>query len=275
LTGSPSIGSPSIGRAIAALLAGLRPSGTPGIRVTVPDAEEEAQALANMEFIRRMRALVQWAEPGRPVTQTGAMRRVDTTAWMRHFGLRTPGELEPPSMWDIRGIGQPWDIAIETGMLSLTSTKVRPGPTGSVFESDDPVAQVHLGRSIINLLLLHALSRSPSIENARPQISTILLPLFALLCRPEGQDLGHLREIDGRLARALRDGDAAERGAALQCSAILRELRALGQFGLLIDVDGTAQVPAGLRPAVVASINGPGVPLAVVHDPKAVPITDR
>ena len=131
-------------------------------------------------------------------------------------------------MWDIRGIGQPWDLAIETGMLSLTTTKVRPGPTGSVFESDDPVAQVHLGRSIVNLLLLHALSRSPSVENARPQISAIMLPLFALLCRPEGQDLGYLREIDGRLARALRAGDAAERSAALQCSAVLRELRALG-----------------------------------------------
>ena len=87
-----------------------------------------------------------------------------------------------------------------------------------------------------------------------------MLPLFALLCRPEGQDLGYLREIDGRLARALRAGDAAERSAALQCSAVLRELRALGQFGLLIDVDGTAQVPAGLRPAVVASITGPGAP---------------
>jgi hypothetical protein len=263
---------PALERAIAGELAGLRAPGVPGIRITVPAADDEALALANMEFIRRMRALVQWAEPGRPVTQTGAMRRADTTAWMRHFGLRTRGEMEPPSMWDIRGIGQPWDLAIETGMLSLTTTKVRPGPTGSVFESDDPVAQVHLGRSIVNLLLLHALSRSPSVENAQPQISAIMLPLFALLCRPEGQDLGCLREIDGRLARALRAGDAAERGAALQCSAVLRELRALGQFGLLIDVDGTAQVPAGLRPAVVASINGPGAPLAVDHDTMAVPV---
>ena len=107
------------------------------VRVTVPAADEEALALGNMEFVRRMRSLVQWAEPGRPVTQTGAMRRGDTTSWMRHFGLRAPSELGPPSMWDIRGIGQPWDIAIETGMLSLTNTKVRPGPTGTVFESDD------------------------------------------------------------------------------------------------------------------------------------------
>ncbi len=263
---------PALERAIAGELAALRPPGKADIRVTVPAADEEAMALGNMEFIRRMRALVQWAEPGRPVTQTGAMRRADTTAWMRHFGLRTRGEMEPPSMWDIRGIGQPWDLAIETGMLSLTTTKVRPGPTGSVFESDDPVAQVHLGRSIVNLLLLHALSRSPAVENARPQISAIMLPLFALLCRPEGQDLGYLREIDGRLASALRAGDAAERSAALLCSAVLRELRALGQFGLLIDVDGTAQVPAGLRPAVVASINGPGARLAVDHDTMAVPV---
>jgi hypothetical protein len=223
-----------------------------------------------------MRSLVQWAGPGRPVTQTGAMRRGDTLTWMRHLGLRAPGELVPSSMWDIRGIGQPWDIAIETGMLSLTTTKIRPGPTGTVFESDDPVAQVHLGRSIVNYLLLQAVSRSPAVENGRPQISTIMLQLFALLCRPDGQDLGYLREMDGKLARAMRDGDAAERSAVLVCSAILREMRLLDQFGLLIDVDGIAQVPTGLRPAVVAAINGQGMRLTVEHDKSAVPVvTDQ
>jgi len=246
------------------------------VRVTVPAADEEAQELGDMEFIRRMRSLVQWAGPGRPVTQTGAMRRGDTLTWMRHLGLRAPGELVPSSMWDIRGIGQPWDIAIETGMLSLTTTKVRPGPTGTVFESDDPVAQVHLGRSIVNYLLLQAVSRSPAVENGRPQISTIMLQLFALLCRPDGQDLGYLREMDGKLARAMRDGDAAERSAVLVCSAILREMRVLDHFGLLIDVDGIAQVPTGLRPAVVAAINGQGMRLTVEHDKSAVPVvTDQ
>jgi len=50
------------------------------------------------------------------------------------------------------------------------------------------VAQVHLGRSIVNMLLLHALSRSPVVEDGTP-IGTIMLQLFTLLCRPEGQDL--------------------------------------------------------------------------------------
>jgi len=252
--------------------AGLRVPAMLDIRVTVPAAVEEAQALGDMEFIRRMRSLVQWAEQGRPITQTGAMRRADTLTWMRHLNLRAPGESCPSSMWEIRGIGQPWDIAVETGMLSLSSTKVRPGPTGTVFESDDPVAQVRLGRSIVNLLLLQAFSRPLAVGNARAQISTVMLQLFALLCRPEGQDLGYLREMDGRLARALRDGDAAERTAVLACSAILREMRMLEQFGLLIDVDGIAQVPTGLRPAVVASTNRPGAWLVVDHDRSAVSV---
>jgi hypothetical protein len=261
------------GRSVFALeAAGLRVPAMLDIRVTVPAAVEEAQALGDMEFIRRMRSLVQWAEQGRPITQTGAMRRADTLTWMRHLDLRAPGESCPSSMWEIRGIGQPWDIAVETGMLSLTSTKVRPGPTGTVFESDDPVAQVRLGRSIVNLLLLQAFSRPLAVGNARAQISTVMLQLFALLCRPEGQDLGYLREMDGRLARALRDGDAAERTAVLACSAILREMRMLEQFGLLIDVDGIAQVPTGLRPAVVASTNRPGAWLIADHDRSAVSV---
>jgi len=261
------------GRSVFALeAAGLHVPAMLDIRVTVPAAVEEAQALGDMEFIRRMRSLVQWAEQGRPITQTGAMRRADTLTWMRHLNLRAPGESCPSSMWEIRGIGQPWDIAVETGMLSLTSTKVRPGPTGTVFESDDPVAQVRLGRSIVNLLLLQAFSRPLAVGNARAQVSTVMLQLFALLCRPEGQDLGYLREMDGRLARALRDGDAAERTAVLACSAILREMRMLEQFGLLIDVDGIAQVPTGLRPAVVASTNRPGAWLIADHDRSAVSV---
>jgi len=242
------------------------------IRVTVPAAVEEAQALGDMEFIRRMRSLVQWAEPGRPVTQTGAMRRSDTAMWIRHLGLRAPGGWCPPSMRDIRGIGQPWDIAVETGMLSVTSTKVRPGPTGTVFESDDPVAQVLLGRSIVNLLLLQALSRLTAVEDGRSQIGIVMLRLFALLCRPDGHDLGYLRDIAGRLPDALRDGDPSEQGTALACSAILREMRMLCQFGLVTDVDGIAGVPAALRPAVVASINGPWARPTVVHDALAVPV---
>jgi hypothetical protein len=53
-----------------------------------------------------------------------------------------------------------------------------------------------------------------------------------------------------------------------------RITRAIGDlgFGLLIDVDGFAQVPTYLRPAVVASINGPGAWLAVDHDRYAVPV---
>ena len=260
------------GRSVFALeAAGLHVPAMLDIRVTVPAAVEEAQALGDMEVIRRMRSLVHWAEQGRPITQTGAMRRADTLTWMRHLDLRGPGAC-PSSMWEIRGIGQPWDIAVETGMLSLTSTKVRPGPTGTVFESDDPVAQVRLGRSIVNLLLLQAFSRSLAVGDARAQVSTVMLQLFALLCRPEGQDLGYLREMDGRLARALRDGDAAERSAVLACSAILREMRMLEQFGLLIDVDGIAQVPTGLRPAVVASTNRPGAWLIADHDRSAVSV---
>jgi len=251
---------------------GLHLAADADLRVSVPAADEEAQALGNMELIRRMRSLVQWAEPGRPVTQTGAMRRSDTAMWIRHLGLRAPGGWCPPSMRDIRGIGQPWHTAVETGMLSVTNTKVRPGPTGTVFESDDPVAQVRLGRSIVNLLLLQALSRPPAVQDGRSQIGIVMLRLFALLCRPDGHDLGYLRDIAGRLPDALRDGDPTEQGTALACSAILREMRMLCQFGLVTDVDGIAGVPAALRPAVVASINGPWARPAVDHDALAVPI---
>ena len=138
-------------RAISLGLSGLQLHAGEMVRVIVPAAAEEATALREMEFVQRMRAMVEWVGAGRPVTQTGAMRRNDTVEWMRRYGLRVTDETKPASMWDIRDIGQPWAIAIETGMLELTSTKVRPGPASAVFDSEDRIAQVNLGRAIVNV----------------------------------------------------------------------------------------------------------------------------
>jgi len=49
-------------------------------------------------------------------------------------------------------------------------------------------------------------------------------------------------------------------------------MRVLERFGPLTDVDGIAQVPIDLRPAVVTSINRPGARFTVEHDRYAVPV---
>jgi hypothetical protein len=228
-----------------------------------------AAALRDMEFIRRIRAMVEWVGAGRPVTQTGAMRRIDTVEWMRRVGLRVRDENKPPSMWEIRDLGQPWSIAIETGMLEVTSTKVRPGPTAAVFDADDPIAQVKLGRWIVDVLLNHALSRFQLPEVLQPAVVSITLPLLAMLCRPQGQDIGYLRAID---AKRFAGDDFVERVAAGVCSAILLELRALDHWGLVTDFDGIPRIPAALRPAVAAVINGPAAPLSVEQAKFSVPL---
>jgi hypothetical protein len=256
-------------RAITLGLSGLQRSAGEIVRVRVPAAAEEAAALRDMEFIRRIGAMVEWVGAGRPVTQTGAMRRTDTVEWMRRVGLRVRDENKPPSMWEIRDLGQPWSIAIETGMLEVTSTKVRPGPTAAVFDADDPIAQVKLGRWIVDVLLNHALSRFQLPEVLQPAVVSITLPLLAMLCRPQGQDIGYLRAID---ARRFAGTDFVERVAAGVCSAILLELRALDHWGLVTDFDTTPRIPAALRPAVAAVINGPEAPLSVQQAKFSIPL---
>ena len=240
--------------------------------LTAPPAAEEATALREMEVIGLMRAMVEWVGAGQPVTQTGAMRRNDTMEWMRRYGLRVTDETKPASMWEIRDIGQPWGIAIETGMLELTSTKVRPGPASAVFDSEDPIAQVNLGRAIVNVLLQQALSRSPFVDELKPAIVTVTIPLLAMLCRPTGQDIGYLRDIRATRFDTTTNDDSVDRIASHVCSAILLELRALDHFGLITEFERKPLVPAGLRPAVVAAINGPGAPFSLEYTEFAVPV---
>lgn len=258
-------------RAITLGLSGLHLPLRAPVQVTVPSAAEEAVALGEMEFVRRMRAMVEWVGAGRPVTQTGAMRRVDTVEWMRRYGLRVTDETKPASMWDIRDIGQPWAIAIETGMLALTSTKIRPGPAAATFDSEDWIAQVNLGRSIVNVFLQHSLSRTPFIDELQPAIMTVMLPLLAVLCRPTGQDIGYLRDIREHQFDTPAHDDP-DRIARNVCASILTEIRALDHWGLVTEFDRTPLVPAGLRPAVVAAIHGPGAPLSVEYTEFAVPL---
>lgn len=269
---APSLFEEASQRAITLGLSGLRLGPGEMVRVTVPSAAEESTALREMEFVRRMRAMVEWVGAGRPVTQTGAMRRNDTVDWMRRYGLRVTDETKPASMWDIRDIGQPWAIAIETGMLELTSTKVRPGPASAVFDSEDRIAQVDLGRLIVNVLLQHALSRSPFVAELKPAVATVTVWLLAMLCRPTGLDIGYLRDFSAKRFGTTTHDDSVDRIASHVFSAILMEVRALDYFGLITEFDRRPLVPAGLRPAVVAAIHGPGAPLSVEFTEFAVPI---
>ncbi len=260
-------------RAITLGLSGLQLPARAAVQVTVPSAADEATALREMEFVRRMRAMVEWVGAGRPVTQTGALRRADTVEWMSRFGLRVTDGTKPASMWDIRDVGQPWAIAIETGMLELTSTKVRPGPAAATFDSEDWIAQVNLGRAIVNVLLQHSLSRSPFVDELKPAVMAVMILLLAVLCRPTGQDIGYLRDIDAQRFDTTTHADAIDRMARHVCSNILFEIRALDHLGLVTEFDRTPLVPAGLRPAVVAAIHGAGAPLSVEHTEFAVPLT--
>ena len=59
---------------------------------------------------------------------------------------------------------------------------------------------------------------------------TVTLLLLATLCRPEGLDIGYLRDIAARPFGTATHDDSVDRIAGHICSAILMEIGALDHF---------------------------------------------
>ena len=256
-------------RATALLRAGFDTSAV--VRVTVPVGAAEAEALELMPVVGTMRALVEWVGSGRTVTKTGAMRRVDIAEWMDRLGISGSPFMETQSMWDVREIALPWSAAIESGMLELTPTKVKPGPRIAVFESGDHAAQVEFGREVVSLLVRHALGPAGVGDAFGQAIVRVMLPILAMCCRTEGQDLAYLMEIADEMENPDR-AQPPDMPTLMISSLVLTQLRVLADLGILVDLAGMAKVPRALRPAVIAAIQGPGAPFELRLAKGAIPL---
>lgn len=230
----------------------------------IPPSDELA-ALADLPLVSRMRALATWVGPGRRVTATGALRRADlpSAAALLGISVRTPAgspaqlgdepvpELEQPdgpvaqSMWDVRELATCWTAAVESGLLDVGSTAVRPG-SGLPLLDDGPVEQrLALLRRVVAAYVVARLlgdRRARDVVAEHVSGATAAVLFRSLLGAPLSTE--ELREVAGEVL----DGSLQFLWEAT-AERMIAELDELRELGLLV-VGDVYDVPDPVKPAI-------------------------
>lgn len=128
----------------------------------VPVAEKLA-ALAEVRPVAAVPSLLDWLGASRPVSQTGAVRRADIEVVAGMLGVQARGVTKRPrwdgsdstqyvtSMREVRALDTWWDALSRAGVITVGSTRVRPGPAAAAL--DDVTAEMLVSRFVAQVLI--------------------------------------------------------------------------------------------------------------------------
>lgn len=118
------------------------------------EPELRSAALAQTLPVAAVAELLAWLGPGQPVTQTGAVRRVDIQPVAAMLGISAVGvarraaptheepspdaALRVQSMHDLPMLSAWWDALLAADVIETTATRVRPGPAAAAWSSKRP-----------------------------------------------------------------------------------------------------------------------------------------
>jgi hypothetical protein len=182
--------------------------------VVLPTEDELRRLAAETTLVRRIVGVVEYVGTGRPVTDKGNLKLDDGKALVGLLGTDDRvDERIGDRVWntrssaDLRGVDLPYRLALETGMLRLERTKVRPGPNAG-WAPDDPLA-IHYGAVLALLRTIgptqYHYSRHDSFswywfaEDLDRQLPMMLLDLY------RRQDPIEIEELSARAWESLQE----------------------------------------------------------------------
>ncbi|WP_430297762.1 hypothetical protein [Sinomonas sp. B1-1] len=111
--------------------------------------ETRRRALAQTTLIAAVKDLLEWVGPGRPVTQTGGVRRGDIRQVAKMLGIRAVGvakrvgdhrdegaPVQALSMADVPLLAQWWEALSTAQVIRTNSSSVRPGPAAAEWSAE-------------------------------------------------------------------------------------------------------------------------------------------
>ena len=251
---------------------GLDPSRP--IRVEVPPAEVEAEALRRMALIERARMLVDWVGRGRTITREAGIRRQDADDLLARLDIPAANWPRGSSMWDVDALVPPWVAATTTGMLVLTGRKVLPGPHADIWgRADDAAGQVEIGRRAAQVVLELAFGAAEDLEPEMPAYALLMVAVTTASCAPGGCRLANLMRIETDLEREDFQATVGEGFAMVLCVMVLNQLRWLRRLGLFDETDGVTRASVGFRPALVEALQTLNSMFAVSYADGAEPLS--
>lgn len=114
-------------------------------------------AIGRMRLVTAVDELLEWVGTGRSVTGTGGLRRADIEPVAAMLGIaavgaakrstladrEAGGPLRVTSLWELPLLSAWWAALRDAGLLSLTATRARPGPSVAVWRASDGHASAH------------------------------------------------------------------------------------------------------------------------------------
>jgi len=240
------------------------------IDVTVPPAAQEWAVLSAMPLIVHLRAVAEWATPGRKLTRDGGLSRQDLEWWRTRHRLpivRGDERREPPVDAALQAA---WRVAQAAGLVSAQGRRATRGRVADLFDADPDIA-VTFARLLVTLSINTVLDLTGVADSLQTAAIVGALSVLTAMCRPGGQDLHRFpKSID------VTDLDVPdeEYPARMVASAVRHRLAVLAFFGVIPALRGEVSVPDGLRPALVPTVEATGSPLRITLEPGAVPLPD-
>ena len=247
---------------------GLEPGDV--VPVAVPPAADEWAALSGTPLLRHLRALVAWVGTGRTLGDDGLPTSRDLAWWVGHHELPIPET--DRDVTEAFALVDAWTAAVDGELIRVRGRRAVRGPRADLLDGPATPERVLLARELVDLVISDVLVRTADPTATEIAAYAATLPVLVTMCSDRGQDLAALPpepvdELDD-------DATEDEETRALLSVLVFDKLRLLQAFGLVPTGTGPVAVPAGLRPAVVASINAPSAPFRISPEPGAVPLQD-
>ncbi|WP_162150207.1 plasmid pRiA4b ORF-3 family protein [Arthrobacter sp. H14] len=172
----------------------------PNVDVPELSQSEEAIGFSQLELIHRTNRLLEWLGTGQQVTQTGALRRKDIEAAAACVGVRVKAgnksspALEPlpgleqtddesdestvptvRSMHDVLLLSTIWAALNAAGLISMTSTTVKPTAQAEQWLYGGVPEQVNQYRDFVTSFLLQTAVADDVFEPLRPAVASLML----------------------------------------------------------------------------------------------------
>lgn len=240
------------------------------IDVTVPPAAQEWAVLSAMPLIVHLRAVAEWATPGRKLTRDGALSRQDLEWWRTRHRLpivRGDERREPPVDAALQAA---WRVAQAAGLVSAQERRATRGRAADLFDTDPDIG-VTFARLLVNLSINTVLEPTGVADSLQMTAVVGALSVLTAMCRPGGQDLDRFPKSIGVTDLDVPD---EEYPARMVAAAVRHRLAILALFGVIPAMQGQVSVPDGLRPALVPTVEATGSPLRITLEPGAVPLPD-
>lgn len=200
------------------------------------EPEVESEALGALPLMARLTTVLEWVGAGVDVTESGALSVDDTVEMAAELGFDIGDR--PDSMYDLSGVAIPWTVLTSVGLVAVEGQRAAATDRATLWSDGDLQVRRETLTETIGAELMDYLSTDISRDGG-------FIVLQLLLAGMTDEPLSPVDPVDDEY-------DDQQTVFAKTFASVLA--RRFVDDGYFVVVDGLLEVPAPLRPAILAGI---------------------